>query len=245
MTEPNEDSQVSSSDFLIYQLKEKVKKLTNDLFGIEVIFTNDYIANIILPNGILEIKLFYNIKFEKIGYIKYTIENNKLIKQEFSVNNVEMEKLVDRVKEMFDGKIQIFSLKELNEKMEKVIKNGNIYMNYDYLTNSLEYTFIFTDKLGENFEYNEGVTYKFSFNNIHLDEEIMLIKNVAIVVGEFAGNIILDQLIPPYIKELIQSFQNLKDNSFDIFALFTALIAIICIIIFIITGFPVPILSLS
>ena len=62
-----------------------------------------------------------------------------------------MEKLVDRVKEMFDGKIQIFSLKELNEKMEKVIKNGNIYMNYDYLTNSLEYTFLFTDKFGENF----------------------------------------------------------------------------------------------
>ena len=234
MTEINEKTE-NSKESLIYKLQERVKELTKNLFGFQITFTDDYTAYIILPNGKLEIKLFTNIKIEKEGFIKYIIENNKIIKKEFSSANNNIDKLIDRIVESLKGKMKIFSFNEFNSKIEKLIKNGNIYMGYDFLTNSLEYTFIFTDKIADNIQYNEGVTYKFTFNKFGLDDQKVIMKEVVSTIESVAGQII-SYYFKQYMEQLGSFFQVLKENIFNIFTLTNILFIITRIIIWAASG---------
>ena len=234
MTEINEKTE-NSKGSLIYKLQERVKELTKNLFGFQITFTDDYTAYIILPNGKLEIKLFTNIKIEKEGFIKYIIENNKIIKKEFSSANNNIDKLIDRIVESLKGKMKIFSFNEFNSKIEKLIKNGNIYMGYDFLTNSLEYTFIFTDKIADNIQYNEGVTYKFTFNKFGLDDQKVIMKEVVSTIESVAGQII-SYYFKQYMEQLGSFFQVLKENIFNIFTLTNISFIIIRIIIWAASG---------
>ena len=137
--------------------------------------------------------------------------------------------------ESLKGKMKIFSFNEFNSKIEKLIKNGNIYMGYDFLTNSLEYTFIFTDKIADNIQYNEGVTYKFTFNKFGLDDQKVIMKEVVSTIESVAGQII-SYYFKQYMEQLGSFFQVLKENIFNIFTLTNILFIITRIIIWAASG---------
>jgi hypothetical protein len=59
MTESENDSQ---EKYELSEMKKRVEKLTKDLFGFEIIFTNDYEGTILFPNGKLTFTIFNNLK---------------------------------------------------------------------------------------------------------------------------------------------------------------------------------------
>ena len=63
----------------LVEFKEKVSKLTDDLFWVKITYSEELaVEKIYLPYGEISIQLFYDIKFEKKGIINYIIENHEI-----------------------------------------------------------------------------------------------------------------------------------------------------------------------
>ena len=115
ITTPSEYSEQKKK---IIEFKEKVYKLTDDLFGVKITYSEELaVEKIYLPYGEISIQLFYDIKFEKKGIINYNIENHEIKSIDFNYNNDMMDKILNQIEEALKGKFQIVSLNDLNKKM--------------------------------------------------------------------------------------------------------------------------------
>lgn len=229
------ESQYSSDEKnKIVKLKEKVYKLTKDLFGIEITFDNELETIVNLPYGKISIKIFDNIKFEKKGLINYVIENNKLKKFDLKYTIDIIDDLLMDLKDALKGKFHILSLKDIYKKMEKSINNANINMNYIFPF-TLEYAVIFTSKLDYYTEYNSGVIYTITFNENNLIQEIVKKLIKANMFSEFLLKAL--ELIGDGFTIFLDF---LKTNS-EAFSLLSIILIIIGVGITLSTGIPVPV----
>ena len=170
ITKPLDNSEQKKK---IIELKEKVFKMTKDLFGVEISYTQELeVGKIYLPYGEISIKILHDIKYEKKGFINYIIENNKIKSIDFSSNVDMIDTILNKIKDALKGKFQIISLNTLNKKMEQSINNANIYINYIF-PSTLEYIVHFSSKLDKNIEQDSVVIYTITLKQKKLCEEVV------------------------------------------------------------------------
>jgi hypothetical protein len=106
------------------------------------------------------------------------------------------------------------------------LPNSEIYINFDYLENSLEWVFIFTDKINDYSIYDSGVKYKFTYNTNSFPQEIISVTDLvdAVKLSEYSGINILQEAIS-YGVDLFLDF--LKNISKEVYSFIMILLAII------------------
>lgn len=220
----------------IVELKEKIYKLTKDLFGVEITYTKELeVAKINLPSGEISLKIFHDIKFEKKGFINYIIENNKIKSIDYSFNIDILDNIQNKLKNALKGKFQVISLKDLNKKIEKSINSANIQINYIF-PSTLEYIVVFSSKLDGNTEQDSGVIYTITLNQKNLCGEV-----IQILIKE---NVFVEDLLKAYAylqNGLEKVLEFLKNNFANVYSLINLLLIIISLGLAFVTGGAVPI----
>ena len=228
ITEPPDYSEQKRK---IIELKEKVYKMTNDLFGVEITYSDELaVEKINLPYGEISIKILHDIKFEKKGIINYIIENNKIKSIDFSFNDDMIDNFLNKIKEAAKGKFQIILLNDFHKKMEQSINNANIYINYIF-PSTLELAVEFSSKLDKNIKQDSVVIYTITFKQNNLYKEV--IKNL------------YETNAYKYIQDGFEKvLEFLKDNFFYEYSLINLLLILIGLGVAGVTGgavAPIPI----
>ena len=223
MTESENDSQEL---YILSEMKKRVEKLTKDLFGFELIFSNDYEETILFPNGKLIITLFNRLKIEKKGYFKYIIENKNLKESIIELDLVDT--IINQIKDILKLKIKvgIFSLTDFIKAKCQYLPNSEIYINFDYIENSIEWDFIFTDKLNDYSVYDSGVKYKFTYDSSSFPQEIISTTDLvdAVKLTEYSEINILQEAISYGVEGFLVFLKNVK---IEVYSFIMILIAII------------------
>ena len=228
ITTPSEYSEQKKK---IIEFKEKVYKLTDDLFGVKITYLEELaVEKIYLPYGEISIQLFYDIKFEKKGIINYNIENHEIKSIDFSFNNEMMDKILNQIEEALKGKFKIVSLNDLNKKMQRSIANADVCLNYIF-PSTIEFVIKFSSKFDINFEHDSVVIYTITLKERNLCREV--VQNL---VHE---NVFSEAFSKAYIfiqEGFEKVLEFLKDNFFNEYSLINLLLILIGLAI---AGVPV------
>ena len=217
-----ESSDYSEKKKKIIEFKEKVYKMTNDLFGAKITFSEELVAEkIYLPYAEISLKLLHNIKFEKKGIINYIIENNEIKSIDFSFNIDIIDSILNKLKDALKGKFQLISLRTLYKKMEQSINSAYIYLNYIF-PSTIELIIKFSSKVDIDTEQDSVVIYTITLKQQNLCAEV--VPNLSY------ENVLKEALSKAYIfiqegYEKVLEF--LKSNYFKEYSLINLLLILI------------------
>ena len=104
--------------------------------------------------------------------------------------------------------------------------NSEIYINFDYIENSIEWDFIFTDKLNDYSVYDSGVKYKFTYDSSSFPQEIISTTDLvdAVKLTEYSEINILQEAISYGVEGFLEFLKNVK---IEVYSFIMILIAII------------------
>lgn len=206
------------------KLQEFGEKMTYDIFGQNIEYTNEYIAYI--ETGIYNVKvtIFQNLQMELKSKIKYKIVNNKIEDIKYYDEFAEKIKtLYEKVKEANKGKYNMLTFNQILNKIGQTVNEGEMYVNY-YLPENILEIIIIRKSHTEYVEHKFGIKYEITFKDIGYVTE--LVRDTASNVAKSEAPDLL-----PYIME--HSIEYLK-QIFSLGALVTVLDLVIKIIIYVI-----------
>ena len=142
-------------------MKEFGKSLTKNIFGITIKYNdNEYEAEFLISGYKINAQLL-NIKiFNLKGDIKFNIVDNELESIEYGQKlELDFNNLIIKIINILKGRINILNYTQLQNKLGKWIKNGAIYINYDFFENSIEIIIVSTIQY-DIFGTDVGMKYK-------------------------------------------------------------------------------------
>ena len=218
--------QYNRNDNILENIKyeEFGESITKNFFGVSIEFNNNYEVTFLIPGYKITVQLFNAISFEVKGDIQFKIENNELKSVEYG-NEIEKNilRIRDQVEKALSGKYKILSHTLLRQKLCNVVSNGDISINYDFITNKME--IIIVSKI-ENGIYENDVGIKYIIEPTKIDFGY-LVKEIADAVVNIEA--------PQFFKLIIDmTFDAIKDllHAKNIFYLFGQIIVVIILIIF-------------
>ena len=142
-------------------MKEFGKSLTKNIFGITIKYNdNEYEAEFLISGYKINAQLL-NIKiFNLKGDIKCNTVDNELESIEYGQKlELDFNNLIIKIINILKGRINILNYTQLQNKLGKWIKNGAIYINYDFFENSIEIIIVSTIQY-DIFGTDVGMKYK-------------------------------------------------------------------------------------
>ena len=170
----------------------------------------------------MSIQIKSNFKYEKEGMIKFKIEDFKVVKREFNSGYEKIEKAIEEIKKIKEGKLKIISLNDFLSSIAREIETGDVYIYYDYKTNTFEYTVESKVKMND-FTHEISITYFITYYNFNAKEIVQYAPSFA----KKSESEFISTIVQKFKDNIITLLDFLKNCSKELFTLLMEIIIIL------------------